>query len=98
MDSILTYLPMPVGAIIALIAGLIALILLLGVFPTVAFRKSWWWGVLCLVLAGPGTLAFSLTFFRETWKLLVVLLISSSLALGIFLARLFIVLYLTSQV
>ena len=78
------------GALIMALSGMVWLIVVLIAFPVVAFQKTWWWGVLCLVFAGPATLIFSIVYFKESWKLLLVGAVSLGLTMGIFMLRTYI--------
>ncbi len=78
------------GALIMTLSGIVWLIVALIAFPVVAFKKTWWWGVLCLVFAGPATLIFSILYFKESWKLLLVGVVSLGLTMGIFMLRTYI--------
>jgi|694.fasta_scaffold16710_10 hypothetical protein len=89
MESLLQLIEGPAGAFVMAISGLLWLVMLLIAFPFLGFRKAWWWGLTCLFLPGIGTLVFSLSYFRETWKYLAITTVSLVLCWGIFLLRAF---------
>lgn len=98
METILNLIQFNVGAAVMGLTGLVALNMLLIVFPVLGFRKAWWWGVTCLVFPGIGTLVFSFSHFRETWKYLAVTVVFSAVSVGIFLVRSFLIIFFTQPI
>ncbi len=78
------------GALIMALSGIVFIVTIALVFPIVAFRVAWWWGLLCFVFAGPATLIFSILHFQRAKVPLLVTIVSGVVAIGVFILRSFI--------
>jgi hypothetical protein len=98
METILGLLEGPAGALIMALSGIVFLVTIAFVFPIVAFRVAWWWGLLCFFFAGPATLIFTILHFQKAKIPLLVMVISGVVAIGMFMMRSFItIFFLTPQ-
>lgn len=71
------------------LSGIVSLVTIAFVFPIVAFRVSWWWGLLCFVFAGPATIIFSILHFQRAKVPSLVAVVSGVVAVGVLLMRSF---------
>jgi hypothetical protein len=71
------------------LSGIIFIVTIAVVFPIVAFRVAWWWGLLCFFFAGPATLIFTILHFQRAKVAFFTTLVSGVVAVGIFIMRSF---------
>jgi hypothetical protein len=90
METILGLLEGPFGALIMALSGIVFIVTMAIVFPIVAFRVAWWWGLLCFFFAGPATLIFTILHFQKAKIPFVATIISGLVAIGMFMMRSFI--------
>lgn len=89
MEAILGLLEGPFGALIMALSGIVFIATMAIVFPIVAFRVAWWWGLLCFFFAGPATLIFTILHFQRAKVAFFTTLVSGVVAVGIFIMRSF---------
>jgi len=77
------------GALVMALSGILFLVMIGIVFPIVAFRVAWWWGVLCFLFAGPATLIFTILHFQKAKVPLLVTVVSGVVSIGMFMLRSF---------
>jgi hypothetical protein len=77
------------GALIMALSGIVFIVTIVFVFPVVAFRVAWWWGLLCFVFAGPATLIFTILHFERAKVTFLITLVSGAVAIGMFMMRSF---------
>jgi hypothetical protein len=89
METIFWYIEGSVGALIMAISGILMIVMAGIVFPIVAFRVAWWWGLLCFLFAGPATLVFSIAHFDRAKVPLLITVGSAVVCIGVFVLRAF---------
>lgn len=89
METILGLLEGSFGALIMALSGIVFIVTIAIVFPIVAFRVVWWWGLLCFFFAGPATLIFSILHFQKAKIPFLVTIISGVVAIGMLMMRSF---------
>ncbi len=91
MENVLEYLEGSFGALVMAGFGMLFILSVMFIFPLVALFRDWRFGVLCLLLPGPATLAFIYFYYKhKEVKLLTVLTFASlAISLSMFLLRAF---------